>query len=60
MLACYKKVYYTLIYEIPTIKTLIEDTAHASTLKRTLKKVHICAYIVILGLAEAFFRLMKL
>lgn len=44
-LARYKKVYYTLIHEIPRIKTLIEDPSHASTLKTTLKKVCICAYI---------------
>ncbi|KAI9570936.1 hypothetical protein HD554DRAFT_2037126 [Boletus coccyginus] len=38
-LAHYKKVYYTLIHEIPYIKTLIEDPSHASTFKTTLRKV---------------------
>jgi len=47
MLARYKKVYYTLVYEIPSIKMLIEDTTHTSTLKKMLKKVCICAYIVV-------------
>ena len=55
MLAHYKKVYYTLVYKIPTIKTLIEDTMHASMLKKMLKKVSICAYIVVLGPAKALF-----
>ena len=44
VLARYKKVYYTLIYEIPKIKTLIEDRSRASTLKTVLKKVRICTY----------------
>ena len=55
MLAHYKKAYYILVYEIPTIKTLIEDTMHASMLKKMLKKVSICAYIVVLGPAKALF-----
>ena len=48
VLARYKKVYYTLISEIPSIKTLIEDPLRASTLKMMLKKVRVCAYIEVL------------
>ncbi|KAG8213545.1 hypothetical protein J3R82DRAFT_10190 [Butyriboletus roseoflavus] len=48
MLAHYKKVYYILIYEIPSIKTLINNATHASTLKKILKKICICIYIVVL------------
>jgi hypothetical protein len=51
MLARYKKVYYTLIYEIPSIKMLIEDATRTSALKKTLKKVRICAYIVVLRIS---------
>ena len=45
VLTRYKKVYYTLIHEIPSIKMLIEDPSCTSMLKTMLKKVHVCAYI---------------
>ena len=45
VLARYKKVYYTLIHEIPSIKMLIEDPSRTSMLKTMLKKVCVCAYI---------------
>ncbi|KAG8218100.1 hypothetical protein J3R82DRAFT_3619 [Butyriboletus roseoflavus] len=48
MLTHYKKVYYTLINEIPSIKILIKDTACTSTLKKMFKKMYIYTYIVVM------------
>ena len=58
-LACYKKVYSTLIREVPGIKLLIDDPSCGSILKRALKKVSICTYIGTSGIVWATVRSMK-